>query len=358
MKDKKLLIIGAGGTGGHIYAGISIAQKWRDEGGEVIFVGSSYGMEGKLIKDFPVELLKIGPFKRKGIRGLSIFFQIPFSLLKVILLFLRKKPVVVLGIGGYASFPVCLSAWIMGIPLAIMEQNTIPGLTNKILSRLSRVCFTGFDMTRNYLKAKKIILSGNPVRKELKNFLYPGLENRSDYPTIIVLGGSQGAHFLNELMPEVFKNLLNFGILPKVIHQTGRGDREYVERKYREYGINAEVFDFNPEIHQFLARSHLAVCRAGAMTIAELSIAGVPAIFIPYPYAAYNHQLTNAKEVESKGGGICVEQKDATPLRISELIRDLVESKKLFEMSEKIKEFSKQEADRIITDTLRSILRC
>lgn len=359
MKENKgLLVIGAGGTGGHIYAGLSIAQRWKDEGGDVLFVGSSYGMEKKLIRNFPLEVLNISPFKGKGIRGVLILFQIPFSILKVISLFLRKRPSVVLGIGGYASFPVCFSAWIMRIPLAIMEQNTIPGLTNKILSGISSLCFTGFDTSRRYLKAKKIIFSGNPVRKEVKNFPYQMVENRSDYPTIMVLGGSQGARFLNELMPEVFKNLLDYGIRTKVIHQTGKTDMEFVESRYKELGIEAEVFDFNPDIHIFLSRAHLAVCRAGALTIAELSTAGVPAIFIPYPYAAYNHQFTNAKEVESRGGGVCVEQKDATPSRISEIIKELIESKKVFEMARKMKEFSKSDADEVIVAGLRSLIKC
>ena len=357
-ENKELLVIGAGGTGGHIYAGLSIAQKWKTERGEVLFVGSSYGMEKKLIKDFPLETLNISPFKGKGLRGMLALFQVALSILKVISLFLRKKPSVVLGIGGYASFPVCFSAWIMRIPFAIMEQNTIPGLTNKILSRISNLCFTGFESSRRYLRSKKIICSGNPVRKEVKDFPYQPVRNRADYPTIIVLGGSQGARFLNELMPEVFKNLLNCGITPKVIHQTGKTDMEYVERRYKELGIKAEVFDFNPHIHTFLAKAHLAVCRAGALTIAELSIAGVPAIFIPYPYAVYNHQFTNAKEVENIGGGVCVEQKDATPSKISEIIRELIESKKVFEMSRKMKEFSKSDADEVIIAGLRSLIKC
>jgi len=356
--DRKLLVIGAGGTGGHIYAGLSIAQKWKKDGGEVLFVGSSYGMEKHLIKDFPLKLLDISPFKGKGIRGVLALFKIPLSILKLILLFLRKKPSVVLGIGGYASFPTCISAWLLRIPFAIMEQNTIPGLTNRILARLSKLCFTGFESSKMYLKAKEIIHSGNPVREEVKNFPYKPVEERPDYPTILVLGGSQGAHFLNLLMPEVFKNLLDSKIKISVIHQTGKEDKEYVEKKYKELGISAEVFDFNPDIYTFLARSHLAVSRAGALTIAELSVAGVPSIFIPYPYAVYNHQFTNAKEVEKKGGGICIEQKDATPLRISALIKDLIESKKVFEMAGKMKEFSKSDAEEVIIEGLRRLIRC
>jgi len=355
---RKLLVIGAGGTGGHIYAGLAIAQKWKKEGGEVLFVGSSYGMEKHLIKDFPLTLLNISPFKGKGMRGFLTLFKIPLSILKLLLLFLRKRPSVVLGIGGYASFPVCISAWLLKIPFAIMEQNTVPGLTNRILARMSKVCFTGFESSKKYLKAKEIVYSGNPVREEIRNFRYKPVEERPDYPAVLILGGSQGAHFLNLLMPEVFKNLLDSGIKVKVIHQTGKEDREYVERRYEELGIPAEVFDFNPEIQTFLARSHLAVCRAGALTIAELSIAGVPCIFIPYPYAAYNHQFTNAKEVESKGGGICIEQKDATVLSVTALMKSLIESKKVFEMAKKMREFSRPDAEEVITAGLRSLIKC
>lgn len=359
MKDKNLLVIGAGGTGGHIYAGLSIAQRWRDEGGDVVFVGSSYGMEGKLISGFPLKLLNLRPFKGRGLRGLFLlFFQLPVSIFKTILFFLREKPSVVLGIGGYASFPVCFSARILRIPFAIMEQNTIPGLANKIFSRLSDICFTGFDITGRYLRAKKLLYSGNPVRKEVKDYMYPPLEERPDYPTVIVLGGSQGARFLNQLMPEVFKNLLNLGIHIRIIHQTGVMDREYVLNRYNELGIKAEVFDFDPNLHTFLARSHLAVCRAGALTIAELSLAGVPAVFIPYPYAVYDHQLVNAKEVEKVGGGICIEQRDATSSRVSEVIKDLIVRKKLFLMSKRMREFSRSDADEVIIAGLRSIMKC
>lgn len=359
MGGKRLLVIGGGGTGGHIFVGISIGKMWLERGGDVLFIGSSHGMEGKIVKEFPLRLLKVGPVRGKGIRGfISAALEVPLSIMKVLFLFLRERPSVVLGIGGYASFPVCFSAWLMGIPFAIVEQNTVPGLANRVLSRLSRIAFTGFKTTGSYLRAREIIHTGNPVRKEIKEFSFPPLEARRDYPTVLVLGGSQGASFLNRTMPEVMRRVRDSGIDARIIHQAGREKAE-TERMYRQLGLRAEVFDFTFQIHLYLARAHLAVCRAGALTISELACAGVPAVFIPYPYGAGGHQLFNAMEVESAGGGICLEQKEASPERLSEVLTSLLKDRKrLEEMSVRVKGLFSPDADRVITDRLWRFVRC
>lgn len=321
----KRLLIAAGGTGGHISAGIAVAQTWEDGGGEVDFIGGGKEIEKEMYSGYSVYTLKVRPLKGIGLLNRVIStLLLPFIIMKAILLVRKLKPDVVLGIGGYVAGPVCFSAWIIRVPFGILEQNSVIGFTNRLLDRFASVVFTGFKDVIPPFKNKNVIYSGNPVRKEVVENVYLCPRGGNRVFTLLVIGGSQGARFLNERMPEVVKALKNEGVELKVIHQTGSVDYEKVRKFYSQHNISAEVFPFEVRLYERFRNVDLAVSRAGAMSITELGSAGIPVILIPYPYSADNHQQRNAEIVEKAGGGICILQDKADVKTLRETIKSLI----------------------------------
>ena len=354
----KLLIAG-GGTGGHLFPGIAIAQELlsRSPSHEVLFVGTQKGIETTLLPKFnlPLKCILI-----EGLKGKSwwqkfyTLFLIPISILQSFFIVKKFNPDVVLGVGGYASFSVLCAAFLMRKKRAIQEQNLKPGLTNRLLSRIAQKIFVSFEESLSYFPSEKCIVTGNPVRKFPKSHLSP----REGSPfTVFIFGGSQGAHSLNRAMLEALAYLELLKDKLHVIHQTGKTDLKWVGATYFEHQWKAEVYDFIYDMENIFSISDYVICRAGASSVAELALLGKACLFVPYPYAANNHQEENARILEKKGA--CRILLD-WQLNGQELAKEICYAydhpRELEEMRKKIISFSRPYATQAIVDQLKTFL--
>ncbi len=334
------LLIAGGGTGGHLFPGVAVAEelRLREPPSVVRFVGTERGIEARVLPElgWELELIEVSGLKTVGILGaIRGALRIPGALWQSRRILKRFRPDVVLGVGGYASGPVVLAARLMGIPTAICEQNSIPGFTNKILGKLARGIFLAFEETRRFFKPAKIIMSGNPVRRGLLDALTaariaadaaaadPAGPPAGDRPArVFICGGSQGATKVNELAAEAL------ALLPprplRIVHQTGAADLAQTQERYRALGVSAECHPFIRDMATEYLSADLVIARAGATTVAELAVAGVPAIFIPYPFAADNHQELNAREMADAGAALMYRQADLTPPILAKTLDDLL----------------------------------
>jgi UDP-N-acetylglucosamine--N-acetylmuramyl-(pentapeptide) pyrophosphoryl-undecaprenol N-acetylglucosamine transferase len=321
------VIIAGGGTGGHLYPGIAIAEEVTSRpGGEVLFVGTARGLEAKLVPSagYALELLQVSGLKRTGVSGLVRgLLRLPRAFFGSLAILRRFRPDVVIGVGGYASGPVVVAARMRGIPTAICEQNSIPGLTNKLLGRFVRRVFLSFDESRRFFKAKKIEMTGNPVRRELVQRLLAASTTHTDAVHVLVCGGSQGAVAVNELASHALIELAKQTKLA-IVHQTGEKDLAPTQARYDAAGIAAECRAFIKDMASAYLAADLIIGRAGATTVAELAIAGKPAVLIPYPFAADNHQELNAREMADKGAALMFRQADLTADKLAGALRPLV----------------------------------
>ena len=331
------LLIAGGGTGGHLFPGVAIAEELRarEPSAEITFVGTKRGIEARVLPElgWPLELIEVSGLKTVGALGaLRGLFRLPRAMWQARRLIKRLAPDAVIGVGGYASGPVVLAAKLRGIPTAICEQNSIPGLTNKLLGRVVRRVFVAFDGSRRFFAAKKVALVGNPVRRELASKL---LNERSfknsdtpdkapDTPVhVLVSGGSLGAVAVNALAADALCALAKERPLA-IVHQTGEQDLEVTRKRYADAGVAADCRAFIKDMAAAYGAAELVIGRAGATTVAELAIAGKPAVFIPYPFAADNHQELNAREMAEQGAALMFKQSDLTPAKLADALRPLL----------------------------------
>jgi UDP-N-acetylglucosamine--N-acetylmuramyl-(pentapeptide) pyrophosphoryl-undecaprenol N-acetylglucosamine transferase len=324
------VIIAGGGTGGHLYPGIAIARELlKERGNDVLFVGTEQGIEAKVLprEGLPVRFISVG--KLKGMKLLSILktvITLPRSLVQSLQLVRSEQPDVVLGVGGYSSGPLALSAWLAGVPVLIVEPNSYAGLANRVIGRIADkviLCFPGTDRLHFFSK-KKAYLTGPLVRKgiergnrenALKSF---GLD-RGRF-TVFVMGGSGGAHAINMAMKNAATLLKDMpGV--QVLHQTGDKDAADVDSGYQAAGTRATVLPYIHDMAGAYAAADLVVSRSGATTVAELAVCGKRAVLIPFPFAADNHQEYNARTLADRGGADVIVQKDLTPELLAGLIR-------------------------------------
>jgi len=320
------IIIAGGGTGGHLFPGISIAEafKNREDRNEVLFVGSRRGIEEGLIPKMGYDLRTIS---LSGVRGkplgrkLISLWAIPLDTVASLRITKEFRPDLVIGVGGYASGPVVLAAYLMGIKRAIQEQNAIPGSTNRILGKLSDAIFISFEESRSYFPQEKTILTGNPVRREfLQGF---GDTRNGGKFALLIFGGSQGAHRINEKMMEALDWLGEVRDTLRIIHQTGKDDLEFVSRNYQRRGFHASVKAFIDDMATCYRDAHLVICRSGATTVSELSACRRASILIPYPHAIHNHQTLNAKALVEAGAARMISNSDLTGELLAETILHL-----------------------------------
>jgi UDP-N-acetylglucosamine--N-acetylmuramyl-(pentapeptide) pyrophosphoryl-undecaprenol N-acetylglucosamine transferase len=299
------MVVAGGGTGGHLFPGLAVAECVA--GGDaraVLFVGSSSGIEARVIPQtrFAFRPLAIHGLRGRGWRGaLQLAAQLPTAIARAWRIVGEFGADVVLGVGGYASVPVVVAAWLRRIPTVLLEQNAHPGMANRALARLARRVCTTFAEANRYFPADKVVLTGNPVR----SFAAPAATRRSGF-TLLVFGGSQGAHRLNEAMTDAAAALHEAIADLHIIHQTGGADREAVRARYASAGVAADVRDFIDDMGAAYDKADLVVCRAGATTVAELTMLGKPAILVPYPFAADDHQRANASVLEAHGAAILI----------------------------------------------------
>lgn len=324
------IVIAAGGTGGHLYPGIAIAREVLAEAGnEVLFVGTEQGIEGKVLpkEGLPVRFVPVGRLKGMGLGSvLKTVITLPRSLVRSVGLLRKERPQAVVGVGGYASGPVALAAWLLRIPLVIVEPNSYAGLANRVLGRFAKkvfVCFPGKDR-QGFFPASKKVLTGPLVRKGLdqgnreRACAEFGLEPGRF--TVLAMGGSGGAHAINMTMKEAASELREIQDL-QVLHQTGEKDASDVKAGYRQAGVNAVVLPYIHDMAGAYAVADLVVSRSGATTVAELAVLGKRAVLVPYPYAADNHQEYNARSLAARGGADVIVQKDLSAAGLAAAIK-------------------------------------
>lgn len=359
------IVIAGGGTGGHVFPGVAIADeiKRRNPQARVAFIGTERGLERKLVPQAGHELFTINVSRLKGgglwskIKGL---FRLPIAIFQSWRILRTVKPEVVIGVGGYASGPALLAAWMTFRKTAIQEQNATPGLTNRVLAKLVRRVFAGFPTER--FSKKKLVVTGNPIRHAIASRLSDSLENRdiSNAATtglrVLVFGGSQGATFLNEKVPALLAGVARTSGVQAITHQTGERDLEATKRRYAELGLAADVVPFIDDMARAYANHDLAICRAGALTLAELTAVGLPSVLVPFPHAADNHQEANARVLEQAGAAVLATQagwdEAALAARLGELARDRAA---LSRMGQAARGLGKVEAVTSIVDQLEGL---
>ena len=319
------VVIAAGGTGGHVFPGLALADALEVEANVTsVFVGTARGLEGRLVSEAgrELELFHVDPIKGGGMaQALRGGWSAARALEGATAFLLRRRPGVVVSIGGYASGPVSLAAAVLGIPVAIVEPNSVMGLANRILAPIARRIYLAFDRARPRFGGERVRLSGVPLRSGFA----PQSSQPSTLRRVLVLGGSQGAQALNERLPEALGRRAQEGILLEVTHQAGEGRDRGVREAYARCGIpNARVVPFSTRIEDDLAWSDLVVARAGAGTLAEIAAVGRASLLIPFPSAADDHQAMNATAFADCGAAIWVRQAAADSARLASEIRRLV----------------------------------
>ena len=321
------VIIAGGGTGGHIYPGIAIAQEFKRRNAEtqILFVGTARGLETKIVprEGFELHLIEVAALKRVSLlKRIKSLLMLPKSFLAVRSLIQQIKPDVVIGVGGYSSGPVVLAAALMGVPTLVAESNALPGFTNRVLARFVKAAAVTFEEARRYF-GDKAVITGNPVRAE---FFSVEPKAQTEKTHVFITGGSQGARAINLAMIDALPLLAEEKERLSITHQTGESDYDKVRATYLELGWRVEVKPFVEKMVDEFAKADLVITRAGATTVAELAAAGKPALMIPFPFAADDHQRKNAEAVERAGAGRMILQAELTPERLAQellwLIRD------------------------------------
>ncbi len=322
MSGRPILIL-AGGTGGHVYPALAVARALQAGSHDVVWLGTHRGLESRVVPaaGIPIEWVAVSGLRGKGAWTLLLApFRLFYALWQSLVIMLRHRPAAVLGMGGFVSGPGGLAAWLTRRPLVIHEQNAVAGMTNRLLARLARVVLQAFPGSFN--SARPVETVGNPVRPDITAIENPDtrLAGRTGSLRLLVLGGSQGALALNEAVPAALA-LLPDDIRPEVRHQTGERTAAAAQAAYERHGIDARLEPFIEDMASAYAWADLVICRAGALTVAELSAAGLPAIFIPFPAAVDDHQTANARPMVEAGAGDILQQADMDDQSLAGLLQ-------------------------------------
>ena len=331
LSPQKTLLVMAGGTGGHIFPGLAVADYLHAEGWKIVWLGNPTGMENQIIPSRGIDFEGINFGGLRG-KGLKTKLMLPFNLIRALMqsasILKRINPDVVLGMGGYVSFPAGLAAILMGYPLVLHEQNSVAGLTNRILAKVAGRRLCAFP---DALQDAEWV--GNPLRADLLKLPEPKVrfEGRTGNLNILVVGGSLGAMALNTVVPEALA-LIPESQRPNVVHQSGEKHVLDLKQRYESFGVKAEVVPFIDNMASAYAKADVVICRAGAMTIAELSAAGVASCLVPFPHAVDDHQTSNARFLQQAGAANLMPQSDMTASKLAAWIESL-DRKQLSEMA-------------------------
>jgi UDP-N-acetylglucosamine--N-acetylmuramyl-(pentapeptide) pyrophosphoryl-undecaprenol N-acetylglucosamine transferase len=351
------VVIAGGGTGGHLYPGIAVARELlgRRPKAAVSFAGTARGIEARVVprEGFALDLIRSGGLKGKSMadraRGAML---IPLGLLDAWRIVSTRRPDLVIGVGGYSSGPVVITAAARGVPTMVLEQNAVPGLTNRLLSRWVKAAAVSFESTRQFFGAKAFV-SGNPVRPEFLEGAGSDAEAGGDGATtrVLVFGGSQGAHAINLAMVEAAAELARQGPRLRITHQTGERDVEMVRAAYKQRGLSADVEPFLDDMGRRLAEADVVVCRAGATTLAEITAAGKAAVLIPLPTATDDHQRRNAEALMARGAADLLLQAELSGDEIASRIVALAADRpRRMRMAAAARELARPDAARVIVD--------
>ncbi|HVL67148.1 MAG TPA: undecaprenyldiphospho-muramoylpentapeptide beta-N-acetylglucosaminyltransferase [Vicinamibacterales bacterium] len=347
------IVIAGGGTGGHLYPGVAVAREIlrRRPDAVITFAGTARGLESRVI---PREGFELDVLRSAGLKGMSPaalargVALLPLSALDAWQILSRRRPHLVIGVGGYSSGPVVALAALRRIPTLLLEQNAVPGFTNRTLARVVSAAAVTFETTLDYF-GRRGFVAGNPVRPEF--FGEGDSRAAAGPPRVLIFGGSQGSHAINVAMVEAAPRLADQHVGVAITHQTGERDVELVRDAYRRAGLAARVEPFLFAMDREIKDADLVICRAGATTLSELTAAGRPAVLIPLPTAADDHQRKNAEVLRAAGAAEVVEQKDLTGARLADLIVRLTADRaRLVAMAAAARRLAKPDAARVIVD--------
>ena len=345
MRAVSPILIMAGGTGGHVFPALAVADELRARGVPVIWLGTQAGIEARLVPQagYPIEWLSIAGWRGKGVLNTLLApMRLMVACYQALLVLLKRKPCAVLGMGGFASGPGGLMAWLMRKPLLIHEQNAVAGLTNRLLSTVANEVMEAFPGALG----KKAVYVGNPVRKDIIALPSPEkrLANHDGALRVLVIGGSLGAVRLNELVPEAVSKMES-AARPEVWHQTGLKNHDAARALYKEFNVEARVDAFVDDMAAAYAWADVVICRAGAMTVFELAAAGVASILVPYPYAVDDHQTVNAEYLVNVDAAIIRQQNDMDAEWLRSTITELTQQRdRLLRMAKAARSQAKPDA--------------
>jgi len=349
------IVIAGGGTGGHLFPGIAIAEEFikRDPRSRVIFIGTKRGIEHRLLGPLGYELKEIDVegLKGRGVKALiKGLYEIPNSMWQSRCILKAFEPDVVIGVGGYASGPAVMAACLMGFPTAIAEQNALAGNTNRILGKFVRKVFLTYEQSKSMFAAGKVLVTGNPVRAAFAAGIGPA-SRKKDRRRILIFGGSQGAAAINKTAAAMLPLLQKMKDKVSIVHQTGEHDLAMAKQAYERYGIEAEVSPFIVDMVSAYAAADLIICRAGATSLAEITAAGKASILIPFPFAADDHQTMNARAMVEAGAAAMIPQRELTAEKLYSLVENLLgDDQKLRDMEVKSKKLGRPDAAARIVD--------
>lgn len=345
----RTIMIMAGGTGGHIFPALAVGEQLRGQGWRIVWVGVRGGMEERIIppRGYTMSWVRFSGVRGRGLAGFALLpLNILVAFWQTARAIFAHRPDVVLGMGGYVSFPGGMMAALLKRPLAVHEQNSIAGLANKVLSKLADRVLTSFPHA--FGESTAVAWTGNPVREEIAAMAPP--ENRyggrAGRLRLLVSGGSQGAHVLNTVVPEAVA-LMAADARPRIRHQAGARRREEVERRYRERGVEAEVVEFIDDMAGRYAETDLIVCRAGATTVAEIAAAGIASVLVPYPHSVDDHQTLNARFLADRGAALLIPQGELTARKLAEVLTGF-NRERLLAMAQAARAAGKPEATRAV----------
>ena len=337
-------ILAGGGTGGHVIPALAIAQELTKQfGAEILFIGTARGIENRLVPaaGFPLQLVEVGALKNVSLtRRVKTLFDLPRAIMTASKMIRDFVPDVVIGVGGYASGPAMLAAKIRGVPTLAFEPNVVPGFANRVVARWVSAAAVHFEETCKYFRNCHV--TGVPVRRAFFDIIP---RRMGGTPTLLVFGGSQGAHAINQALVESLPGLLERIPGLEIIHQTGERDFAEVNDAYVRAGVHGEVARFIDDMPGKFSRADLVVCRSGASTVAEITAAGKPAVFVPFPRAADDHQNVNARALERAGAAIVVEESKLEAAYLVDTITALlVDQARLERMSQAARSLSHPQA--------------
>lgn len=349
------ILIMAGGTGGHVFPGLAVADELRGRGWNVVWMGAKGGLEARLVpaRGYPVEWIRAVALRGKGLATkLFLPLHLFVGFWQSARAIFRVRPDVVLGLGGYVAFPGGMMASLLARPFAVHEQNAIAGLANRVLAGVADRKLEAFP---GALKGAE--WTGNPVRASISLLEAPEkrFQNRTGPLRVLVFGGSLGAQALNECLPRALA-LIEPGERPVITHQAGERHLETLQKNYENEGVKAETVAFIDDMARRYAEADLVICRAGAMTVAELAAGGMASVLVPYPHAVDDHQTANARFLADKGAAILLPQRELTPEKLAHFLKSL-DRTALLEIARKARALGKPEATRIVADRCAELVK-
>lgn len=355
VSANRTILVMAGGTGGHVFPALAVADHLRDRGWKVVWLGSRAGMEADLVpkRGYPVEFIRFAGLRGKGfVRAALLPLNLLIAFWQCARVIFRVRPDVVLGMGGYISFPGGMMAALFGRPLLLHEQNAIAGLANKVLAGVADRRMTGFPDTLKHSE-----WTGNPIRADIATLPDPAqrFQPREGRLRLLVVGGSLGAMVLNDVVPKALAKL-EADRRPAVLHQSGTKQIDTLKANYATAGVDGECVAFIDDMARALGEADFVICRAGALTVSEVSTVGVAAVFVPLPIAVDDHQTANARFLANSGAAVLLPQPEFTPQRLADLIRGFTRET-LLDMAQKARALAKPDAARRVADACVEMAR-